>query len=50
MSGGKPPARAKAEQLEVEDSDLKLIDQILEKTEYGDYGKSVKGRYVRELK
>lgn len=50
VSGGKPPARAKAEQLEVKDSDLKLIDQILEKTEYGDYGKIVKGRYVRELK
>ena len=50
VSGGKPPARAKAEQLEVKDSDLKLIDQILEKTEYGDYGKRVKGRYVRELK
>jgi len=50
VSGGKPPARAKAEQLEVKDSDLKLIDQILEKTEYGDYGKIVKGRYVMELK
>lgn len=50
VSGGKPPARAKAEQLEVKDSDLKLIDQILEKAEYGDYGKRVKGRYVRELK
>lgn len=50
VSGGKPPARAKAEQLEVEDSDLKLIDTILEKTEYGDYGNRVKGRYVREIK
>jgi len=50
FSGGKPPARAKAEQLEVEKNDLKLIDQILAKSEHGDYGKRVKGRYVRELK
>jgi len=50
VSAGKPPARAKTEQLEVKKSDLKIIDEILAKVESGDYGNRIKGRYVRELK
>lgn len=50
---GKPPARAKAAQLEVIDEDLKLIDKILalrKDTSYeGDTNKEIKGRFVREL-
>lgn len=48
---GKPPARAKTGQLEVKESDLKLIDKLLAKREeysnsYSD--EKVKGRYVRK--
>jgi hypothetical protein len=49
---GKPPARPKAAQLEVKESDYALIDKILKKRQeyvgYGDVPK-VTGRYVREL-
>lgn len=48
---GKPPARAKAAQLEVTDEDLKLIDKIFElrtDTSYEyDSNKQIKGRYTR---
>lgn len=51
---GKPPARAKAAQLEVTDEDLKLIDKILAlrtDTSYEyDSNKEIKGRFIRELK
>ena len=50
---GKPPARAKAAQLDVTDEDLKLIDKILalrEDTSYESENKKIKNRFVRELK
>lgn len=49
FSTGKPPARAKSEQLTVSDEDLKLIDQLLSAREdSGDYGEpKIKGRYKR---
>lgn len=40
FDAGRPPARAKTQQLEFKDSDLKLIDRLLEKDK----------RYLRELK
>lgn len=48
---GKPPARAKTGQLEVKDSDMKLIDQLLAKREeYANYGEPrTKGRFVRTV-
>lgn len=50
FEAGKPPARAKAEQLEVKKSDLKIIDKILSMRNDGGYGEILMGRYVRELK
>lgn len=49
---GKPPARAKSEQLTVSKEDLKLIDRLLSAREDSiGYGEpKIKGRYVRELK
>jgi hypothetical protein len=51
FSTGTPPARTKASQLKVKDSDMKLLDELLKlKTEYGSYSteeEKVKGRYVR---
>ena len=46
---GKPPARAKSEQLTVSDEDLKLIDQLHKAREdTGDYDEpKIKGRYKR---
>lgn len=49
INAGKPPARAKTDQLKVKKSDLKIIDQILAKIDSGEYGNRIKGRYVREL-
>lgn len=52
FSTGKPPARSKASQLEVKESDLKLIDEMLsKKREYGRYAQNedTTGRYKREL-
>jgi hypothetical protein len=50
FEAGKPPARAKSEQLEVKKSDLKIIDKILSMRNDGGYGEVITGRYVRELK
>jgi hypothetical protein len=52
FSAGRPPARAKASQYEVKDSDYVLIDKLLEKREeYVSYSESkITGRYVKELK
>jgi len=52
FSTGKPPARSKAQQLEVGKKDLVLLDKYLSLgKEYIDYGDpEVTGRYVRELK
>lgn len=53
FSTGVPPARTKASQLEVKDSDMELLDKMLKlKAEYGHYSSedAVKGRYIRELK
>lgn len=47
FSTGKPPARTKTKQLKVKESDLNLIDQLLEQKEDGEYGNRVKGRYKR---
>lgn len=54
FSTGTPPARTKASQLEVKDSDMALLDKMLKlKHEYGSYYNEedkIKGRYVRKLK
>lgn len=54
FSTGKPPARAKTQQLEVTEEDLKLIDKLLgireDSVTYEYNSPKVKGRYVRELK
>lgn len=49
---GKPPARAKSEQLEVTEESLNLIDELLASREYsaGFDEPEIKGRYSRELK
>lgn len=51
LSGGKPPARAKAQQLEVNYADLELLDKVLAKHEvYTGYNQpKIANRYVREL-
>ncbi len=47
---GKPPARAKTQQLEVQDSDMKLLDKLLagrEDESAGCGSPKIKGRYMR---
>lgn len=48
---GKPPARAKTKQLKIKESDMELLDRLLEiKEEWrGHNGKTLKGRYVRHI-
>lgn len=54
FSTGVPPARTKSAQLEIKESDMKLLDKMLKlKHEYGSYyteEEKIKGRYVREVK
>lgn len=54
FSTGKPPARAKSEQLEVTDADVKLVDKFLslrKDTSYENHGNStITNRFVREIK
>lgn len=53
FSTGTPPARTKASQLEIKESDMRLLDDLLSlKTEYNRYssGERTQGRYVREIK
>lgn len=47
---GKPPARAKAEQLEVKESDMELLDKFLSLRKDGDYWDRTQftGRYTRK--
>lgn len=45
---GKPPARAKADQLEVKESDMALLDKFLSLKKDGNYGNYFQGRYTRE--
>lgn len=53
FSAGIPPARAKTQQFEVTDEDLKLIDKILaireDSLEYRYDSPKIKGRYVRVI-
>jgi len=48
---GKPPSRAKTKQLKIKKSNMQLLDQLLKiKEEWrGHNGKTLKGRYVREI-
>lgn len=53
FSTGTPPARTKASQLEIKESDMKLLDELLSlKAEYNSYSSQerTQGRYVREIK
>lgn len=50
---GKPPARAKTDQLEVKESDMKLLDELIALKRDGGYyygEKEIKGRYLRTIK
>lgn len=53
VEAGKPPARAKSDQLEVKETDNLLFDELLTlKIDYSQTygGEKIKNRYVRELK